>query len=300
MLIWILFGIFILILLACDLFIFQKKPHSFSFKESLLWSLFWIFLSILFGIVIYFSLGEESSLDFFTGYAIEKSLSIDNVFVFILIFRSFKTPEEYHHKTLFWGVLGAILLRGLFIILGVTLIAHFHQVFYVLGFFLIFSGIKLLFQKEKKIVSQESLWIKFLKKIIPVTSTYHDGQFFIREKNKLIATPLFLTLLAIEITDVIFALDSIPAIFSITLDPFIVFSSNIFAILGLRSLYFVLAHMINYFHYMHYGVALILTIAGLKMIASYYVTVPVVLTLGIIIFILSMSIIASLIFPKKK
>ena len=254
---WIYFTLFVLLMLALDLGVFHRKSHVVSFKESLAWTAVWIGLAMLFNAIVYFWKCPEKSIEFLTGYVIELSLSVDNLFVFILIFSYFHVPSEHQHKILFWGILGALVMRVIFIFAGVALIHKFHWIIYVFGTIIIFSGIKMLFQKDKKIEPEKNPIIRLVKRIIPVTNEYHKDNFFIRiQKGVWAATPLFIVLVFVEVTDLIFAVDSIPAILAITTDSFIVFTSNIFTILGLRSLYFLLAGMMGLFRYLHAGLSL--------------------------------------------
>lgn len=289
MTLWIFFIIFILLMLAIDLLIFHRKPHEVTFKESLIWSIIWITLAFLFNIYVYFAMGKVAALNFTTGYLIEKSLSVDNLFVFLMIFKHFKTPATSQHKVLFWGILGAIVVRALFIFLGLKAIAFFHPLIYLFGLFLIFTGIQFLIGKEKTIDLEKNWLIQIFRRWLPLTHHYDHDQFLIKKENKTFMTPLFLVLIAIETTDILFAIDSVPAILAITFDPFIVFTSNIFAILGLRSLYFLLAKSLNLFTYLHYGISIILIFAGLKMLLSDLWTINPFWSLGFIILILILS-----------
>lgn len=300
MLKWVVFNIFIALMLALDLLVFHRKAHTVTVKEASYLSVFWISLAFLFNIYIYYDRGEDAALSFLTGYLIEKSLSVDNLFVFLLIFRYFHTPKTSLHKVLFWGVLGAIIMRGIFIWLGIALISQFHWMIYVFGAFLVFTGVKLALEKDKEIHPENNPILKIFKYFFPVSDTYEEDKFFIKRKGKTLATPLFIVLLAIESSDLIFAVDSIPAILAITYDPFIVYTSNIFAIMGLRSLYFVLSHMLAAFHYLHYGLSVILVSIGAKMLIADLVKVPTLLMLSFVFFILITSVVASLLFPDKK
>lgn len=280
-------------MLALDLFVFHSKGRLVSIKEATLWSLVWIALAFLFAAYIYFSRGPSDALNFLTGYLIEKSLSIDNLFVFIIIFKYFHTPPQAMHKVLFWGILGALLMRALFIALGIALIVRFHWLVYPMGLFLIYTGIKLWKEKEKEIHLERNPILKFFYRFFPVSKEHYGDCFFVREGLRYVATPLFVTLLTIEMVDIIFAIDSIPAILAITYDPFIVYTSNIFAILGMRSLYFVLSHMMGLFHYLHYGLALILVFVGIKMVVGGMVPIPPYLSLTFIFAVLFGCIVAS-------
>ena len=296
---WVIFNAFVLLMLALDLGVFHKKLHVVSVKEALIWSGVWIFLALCFNGLIYFKFGEIKALEFFTGYVIEKALSVDNIFVFVLIFTYFQIPSIYQHKVLFWGIIGALIMRVIFIFAGVALLEKFHWTIYVFGGILIFTGIKMLLEKDKKIEPDKNPLIKFFKKIMPTTNELHGDKFFIKQNNKNYATPLFIVLIMIEITDLIFAVDSIPAILAVTQDHFIVYTSNVFAILGLRSLYFALAHIIDRFKYLAVGLAIILVFVGLKMVSIDFYKIPIHFSLLIIISILIISVLFSLIKTKK-
>lgn len=296
---WIGFNVFVIIMLSLDLGVFHRKTHQVNVKEALIWSLVWIFLAMIFNVFIYFQFGQFKALEFFTGYLIEKALSVDNIFVFVLIFSYFKTPAKYQHKVLFWGILGALIMRLIFIFAGVALLEKFHWSIYFFGAILIFTGIKMLTQKDKKIEPDKNPIIKIFKKLIPVTTELHGEKFFIKQNNKNYATPLFFVLIMVEITDLIFAVDSIPAILAVTQDHFIVYTSNVFAIMGLRSLYFALAGIIDRFKYLAVGLAIILIFVGLKMVSVDIYKIPIHYSLIIIILILISSILFSLNKTKK-
>lgn len=296
---WILFTLFIVVMLAIDLGIFNRKDHEVKVKEALVWSGVWIGLALAFNAGIYFWKGPETAIQFFTGYVIEKSLSVDNIFVFLQVFAYFSVPAIYQHKILFWGVLGAIVMRAVFIVAGVALIAKFHWIIYVFGAFLVFTGVKMVFSKNKEIHPEKNPLIRLLRRFMPITRDYEDGKFFVRKNGMLLATPLLAVLLVIETTDVIFAVDSIPAILAITTDPFIVFSSNLFAIMGLRSLFFALAGVIKRFHYIHYGLAAILAFVGVKMLVSDFYKLPSAAALAAVAAILSLSMITSVLWPRQ-
>lgn len=296
---WIGFNVFVIIMLSLDLGVFHRKTHQVNVKEALIWSLVWIFLAMVFNVFIYFQFGQFKALEFFTGYLIEKALSVDNIFVFVLIFSYFKTPAKYQHKVLFWGILGALIMRLIFIFAGVALLEKFHWSIYFFGAILIFTGIKMLTQKDKKIEPDKNPIIKIFKKLIPVTTELHGEKFFIKQNNKNYATPLFFVLIMVEITDLIFAVDSIPAILAVTQDHFIVYTSNVFAIMGLRSLYFALAGIIDRFKYLAVGLAIILIFVGLKMVSVDIYKIPIHYSLIIIILILISSILFSLNKTKK-
>jgi len=305
---WLFFNIFVLAMLALDLGVFHRKSHEVKFKEALMWSGVWISLSLIFNVVLwrYWDVlapgseysAREAGLAFLTGYLIEKALSVDNIFVFLLVFAYFHVPSKYQHKVLFWGIIGALLCRAIFIFSGIALLEKFHWMIYVFGALLIVTGIKMVTQKDKKLEPEKNPVIRGFRKIMPVTPDFVGDQFFTKIDAKTFATPLFITLLFIEMTDVIFAVDSIPAILAITKDPFIVYTSNVFAILGLRSLYFALSGIMNLFHYLHYGLAAILVFVGGKMVLTDVVgKVPIGVSLGFIAGVLAVSIIASLLFP---
>lgn len=296
---WIIFNVFVLLMLGLDLFVFHRKAHEVKVKEALWTSLFWIVLALIFNVIIYYWKGEQSAMEFLTGYLIEKSLSVDNLFVFILIFNYFGVAPKYHHKLLFWGVLGALVLRAIFILVGVALIAKFHFLIYIMGAFLVYTGIKMAFSHDAEIDPENNPLVKWAAKILPMKRTSEEGKFFVRENGKLYATPLFLVLIMIESTDVVFAVDSIPAILAISKDPFIVYTSNVFALLGLRALYFALAGIIQLFHYLHYGLSLILAFIGVKLVLSDIYHIDMKYALIAVGGILAISILASILFPKK-
>jgi len=296
-----LFNIFVVAMLVLDLGVFQRRAHEIGIKEALGWSAFWIALSLLFNIGLYFWQGKEAALLFFTGYLIEKSLSVDNLFVFLLLFMYFKVPGKYQHKVLFWGILGALVMRGALIATGVVLISKFHWILYLFGAFLVFAGIKMGVQKETAEVHPErNFAVRILRKIIPVTSEYHEGRFSVKINGRRHATLLVIVLLVVETTDLVFALDSIPAIFAITTDPFIVYTSNVFAILGLRALYFALAGMMDLFHYLKFGLSVVLTFVGAKMLLAEVFPIPIGVALGVIGVVLVLSVVASILWPKQK
>ncbi len=296
---YLLFTLFIIAMLGIDLF-WHQHAHKMSLKIALAWSGLWICLALAFNIYLYYSHGVEDALSFLTGYLIEKSLSIDNIFVFLMIFRYFHTPVSCMHKVLFWGVFGAILLRCLFIFAGIALLAFFHWVIYVFGAFLIYTGITLALEKDKEIHPENNPLLVGFRSLFPSISTYEGDRFFVVKNSKWLATPLFVVLLSIETSDLIFAVDSIPAILAITQDPFIVFTSNIFAILGLRALFFVIRPMIDLFHLLHYALAAIMIFIGLKMIFSEWIEIPTLWALGFVFVSLSLSVFLSWYFPSKK
>lgn len=300
LLLWAIFNAFIVAMLIIDLTVFHKKDHKESIKEALMWTGVWIALALVFGIGIHYFMGSQSALDYYTGYLIEKSLSIDNIFVFLLVFSYFKVPPKYQHKVLFWGIFGALVMRFLFIFIGVALLERFHWVIYIFGAFLVFTGIKLALEKDKEVHPERNPVLKLFRKIFPTAKSYHGSHFFIRKMGKLIATPLFVVLIVIETTDVLFALDSIPAILAITRDEFIVYSSNAFAILGLRALYFALAGVMRLFHFLHYGLSLILIFVGVKMLLSEFYEIPTPYALVFIAVTITVSIVASIMYPQKE
>ena len=298
--IWTAFNVLVLLMLAFDLGVFHRKDHRISVKEGLVWSIIWIIVALLFNVVIYFWQGYDKALQFFTGYLIERSLSIDNIFVFLLIFSYFRVPAKYQYKVLFWGILGALVFRGLFIAIGAILIAEFHWVIYIFGAFLVYTGIKMGLAGDTKIEPEKNPVLRFVRKFLPISPGYVNGHFFVKGKKGLLATPLFVVLIVVETTDVVFAVDSIPAIFAITLDPFIVYTSNVFAILGLRALYFAIAGLMDIFHFLKYGLSAILSFVGVKMLLSGWYKIPDLVALGIIAGLLALSIIISIMKPLPK
>lgn len=297
---WIGFNAFVLLMLALDLGVFHRKAHVVSFKESIAWTVVWVSLAMLFNLGVWHYAGSEKGIEFLTGYVIEKSLSVDNVFVFALLFSYFAVPPLYQHKVLFWGILGALIMRAIMIALGAALITKFVWIIYVFGAFLILTGIKMIVKREEQIHPENNPLVRWFKKLMPVTPDYKGDKFFVRENGIRHATPLFVVLLLVEFSDVIFAVDSIPAIFAVTKDPFIVYTSNIFAILGLRSLYFALAGVMDKFHYLKIGLGVVLTFVGVKMLLGHTEwKIDTHLSLGVIIAIISGSIVASLMWPKK-
>jgi tellurite resistance protein TerC len=301
---WIGFNLFVLCMLALDLGIFHRKAHVVSIREATIWSVVWIALALVFNLGLYLFWDQisptseytnrEASLAFLTGYLIEKSLSVDNIFVFVLIFTFFAVPAAYQHRVLFWGIIGALIMRGTLIAVGATLLKEFHWIIYIFGAFLIFTGIRMALHRTEEIHPERNPLIKLVRRIIPVTDNYEGDKFFIRRAGKLIATPLFLVLLLVESTDLVFAVDSIPAIFAVTDDPFIVYTSNVFAILGLRSLYFLLAGVVDKFYYLKLGLSVVLVFVGTKMAMVDLYKIPVGVSLGVIAGILGISVIASL------
>ena len=285
-------------MLGLDLGVFHRRAHTVKFREALAWSMVWIALAVIFAVVVFFWHGRTPALEFVTGYVIELSLSVDNLFVFLLIFRFFQVPAVHQHKVLFWGILGALIMRAVFIAAGVGLIQRFHWIVYVFGAFLVYSGIKLFFQEEAEIHPEKNPVLRLFRRFVPVTKDYEGDKFFVRRAG-LYATPLFVVLLVVETTDLLFAVDSIPAILAITRDAFIVYTSNVFAIMGLRSMYFALAGMMEMFRYLHYGLSLVLVFVGAKMLLSHYLEIPTPVALAAVAGVLAISVIASVANPKK-
>jgi tellurite resistance protein TerC len=296
---WIGFGLFVLAMLALDLGVFHRESHEVKVKESMIWSGVWITLALLFNLGLYYLRGPQPALEFLTGYLIEKSLSMDNIFVFLLIFTYFRVPLRYQHRVLFWGVLGALIMRAILIALGISLIQRFHWVIYVFGAFLILTGVKMALAKDIEIDPERNPALWLLRRFMPVTNDYRDGKFFVRHGGRRLATPLLIALLVVETTDLVFAVDSIPAILAITPDPFIIYTSNVFAILGLRALYFALAGLMKSFYYLHYGLSAILVFVGAKMLLADFYKIPIGVALGVTAGILVISAIASLAFPHR-
>src|SRR5512136_2857352 len=297
---WIGFNVFVLAMLALDLGVFHRKAHVVKFRESIAWTFVWVVLALLFNAGVWHYYGSQKALQFFTGYLIEKSLSVDNIFVFALLFSYFAVPPVYQHKVLFWGILGALVMRAIMIAAGAALIAKFTWIIYVFGAFLILTGIKMIVKREEEIHPERNPVVKWFKKLMPVTPDYRGDKFFVRENGIRMATPLFVVLLLVEMSDLIFAVDSIPAIFAVTKDPFIVYTSNVFAILGLRSLYFALAGVMDKFHYLKIGLGVVLSFVGVKMILAHTAwKIDTLVSLGVIVLILTTSVVWSLITPKK-
>jgi tellurite resistance protein TerC len=294
---WILFNVFVVAMLVLDLGVFHRRTHTVKYREALIWSAIWVAMAAIFAVVIYFWHGRTPSLEFVTGYVIELSLSVDNLFVFLLIFRYFQVPPGHQHKVLFWGILGALIMRAVFIAAGVGLIQRFHWIVYVFGAFLVYSGIKLFRQGEAEIHPEKNPVLRLFRRWVPVTKDYEGDKFFVR-RSGLFATPLLVVLVVVETTDLLFAVDSIPAILAITRDAFIVYTSNVFAILGLRSMYFALAGMMEMFRFLHYGLSVVLMFVGAKMMLSHYYEIPTVVALGAVAVILLLSVAASLLSPK--
>jgi tellurite resistance protein TerC len=306
---WVVFNAFVLLMLVLDLGVFHRKSHVVHFKEALAWTFVWVSLAGLFAVLVH-QFGHHMvphptrpnsvlALEFVTGYLIEESLSVDNLFVFLLVFRYFRVDRSHQHTVLFWGILGALVMRAAFILGGVTLINRVHWVIYLFGAFLIYTGFRLFKQQETEIHPEKNPVLKLFRRFVPISQDHEGRKFFVKRGLRWIATPLAVVLIVVETTDVMFATDSIPAILAITRDPFIVYTSNVFAILGLRSLYFALAGMMEVFHYLHYGLSVILIFIGVKMLASEYLQIPIGMALSVVGGILVISVIASLAFPRK-
>jgi len=297
---WLLFNVGVLTLLILDLFVFNKKTETVSVKSALWWSAFWVGLAIAFNIFVYYWKGPEAALEFVTGYLIEESLSVDNLFVFMILFNYFRVPAGMQRKVLFWGIMGALVLRATFIIVGVELIEKFEWTVYVLGAFLVYTGVKMAINSDSEMEPEKNPLLNFINRFIPVSKSYDQDKFFTRINGKLFATPLFVVVIIIETTDIVFAADSIPAILAVTRDPFIVYTSNVFALLGLRSLYFALAGIMQLFHYIHYGLSVILAFIGVKLLIQHWYTIDMRVALLVVAGILGLSIFFSLMFPKKE
>jgi len=295
---WVGFIAFVLAMLALDLGVFNKRPHVVHPKEAGIWTAVWVGLALVFAAGLAFFATPQVALTFLTGYLIEESLSIDNIFVIVLIFQYFAVPAQYQHRVLFWGILGALIMRGLFIGLGTALLARFEWIIYVFGALLVITGVRMALKQDEEFEGDQNPVVKLVRRIFPLTDGYRGKDFFVLENGKRYATPLMLVLVLVEATDLIFAIDSIPAIFGITRDPFIVFTSNIFAVMGLRSLFFLLAHVVLKFHLLKYGLAVILTFVGVKMIIEPWVHIPILASLAVVLGVLLLSIVASLIWPR--
>lgn len=306
---WIGFNIFVLAMLALDLGVFHRHSHAVSVKEATIWSIVWISLALLFAAGIYYFWhqlaphssynNQDATLAFLTGYLIEKSLSVDNIFVFVLIFSYFSVPAAYQHHVLFWGVLGALVMRAALIAVGATLIEEFHWIIYIFGAFLIFTGIRMARHTDEEIHPDQNPVVRLFRRLMPVSSEYHKDHFFVRQAGRLAATPLFIVLLIVESTDLVFAVDSIPAIFAVTTDPFLVYTSNVFAILGLRSLYFLLSGVMDKFYYLKLGLSAVLTFVGVKMVIVDFYKIPTLVSLGVVAGILTIAVIASLLRAQR-
>jgi tellurite resistance protein TerC len=303
---WIGFNVMVLFLLALDLGVFNRKAHAVSVKEALGWSALWVSLAIGFGLWIGQSMGRQSMLEFYAGYLVEQALSVDNLFVFILIFGYFRVPQELQHRVLFWGILGALVMRGAMIGAGAILLAQFHWIIYLFGAFLVYTGFKMAFGGGSDIEPEQNPVIRMVRRFVPLTTKFHGEQFFVQEAIepggalRRVATPLFVVLVLVETTDVVFAVDSIPAIFGVTRNPFLVYTSNVFAILGLRSLYFVLANVIGKFHLLKYGLSVVLAFVGVKMLLNDVRPIGIGVSLGVVAGVLVGSVLLSLVIPPRK
>ena len=298
---WLAFNAFVVGLLLLDLLVFNRKAHEISMREAVGWSAFWVALSLCFNVLVYRTMGSEAGMQWLTGYLVEKALSVDNLFVFLLIFNYFKVPAEYQHRILFWGVLGALILRGVFILLGGALLAKFHFLIYPLGAFLVYTGFRMgLSGNNPEIDPDNNPMVRFLSRHLPITRQMEGDKFFVHRNGVRFATPLFVVLVMVETTDVVFAADSIPAILAITRDTFVVFTSNVFALLGLRAMYFALARMMRVFHHLHYGLSLILVFIGGKILLESIFPISMPTSLGVVGSLLLLSILASVIWPKKE
>jgi tellurite resistance protein TerC len=297
MLLWGSFGTFVLTMLALDLGVFHRQARVVNVKEALRWSAIWIALALLFNLGVYLWYGTDAALAFLTGYILEESLSVDNLFVFLMILSYFSVPPAYQHKVLFWGILGALIMRGLMIAVGTVLIQMFHWLLYIFGGFLIVTGVRMVLRQHDEVHPEQNPVVRLFTRFMPVTTAYHAEKFFVQLNGRYFATPLFVVLLMIEVTDVVFALDSIPAVLAVTTDPFIVYTSNVFAILGLRSLFFALSGLMGLFHYLRYGLAVVLVFIGIKMLLSDVTHIPVHWALAVVLGVLLLSVLASLIYP---
>ncbi len=297
---WVGFIAFVLAMLALDLGVFNKTPHVVKAKEAAVWTGVWVGLALVFAAGLAWFADRQTALTFLTGYVIEESLSVDNIFVIVLIFQYFAVPAQYQHRVLFWGILGALIMRGIFIGVGAALLARFEWIIYIFGALLVITGIRMALKQDEEFDGEQNPVVKFVRRFLPVTSDYRGKHFLTMENGKRHATPLLLVLVLVEATDLIFAIDSIPAIFGITRDPFIVFTSNIFAVMGLRSLFFMLASVVTKFHLLKYGLAVILTFVGAKMLLEHWVHIPILLSLGVVMVVLAASIVASLVWPNAR
>ena len=296
---WLAFNAFVLGMLALDLGVFHRKAHEVSLREAGVWSAVWIALALAFNAGLYLWKGREPALQFLAGYLIEKSLSVDNIFVFVLVFTFFAVPAAYQHRVLFWGILGALVMRGIFIAAGAALLATFHWVIYVFGAFLVVTGIKMALVRGDQIHPDRNPLVRLTRRLLPITNGYREDRFVVREGGKWVATPLLLVLLVVESTDLVFAVDSIPAIFAVTSDTFIIYTSNVFAILGLRSLYFLLAGVVEKFYYLKLGLSVVLAFVGVKMLLTDVAKIPIALSLAVIATVIAVAIVASLLRNRR-
>lgn len=300
MLHWLVFGVFVLLIMALDLGVFNRKDKDETFRGAVIFSLFCVACALVFNAGIWFLKGSQPALEFLTGYLVEEALSIDNIFIFLVIFSYFKVPKNLQRTVLFWGILGALLMRALFIMTGISLLSHFHWIMYIFGGILVFTGIKMAFQGDEEINPEHNPVLRLMRKIVPISKNYAGRKFMVRQAGVLMATPLLMVLVVVETTDLIFAVDSIPAVLAITRDPFIVFTSNVFAIMGLRAMYFALAGAMDKFHLLNYGLAVILCFVGAKMLLEPWLSIPILWTLGVIATALLLAGLASLSFPLKE
>jgi tellurite resistance protein TerC len=296
---WILFNLFVVAMLVLDLGVLNRVPHALKVREAVRWTCVWVGLAACFAILLYFWQGRTTTLEFTTGYLLELSLSVDNLFVFLLVFRYFKVPPEYQHKVLFWGIIGALVMRGIFILVGIGLMRRFAWMSYVFGVLIVYSAIRILKQGSESVDPGKNPVLRLLRRALPVTESFEEDRFFVR-RDGLYATPLLVVLVFVEITDLLFATDSIPAVMAITLNAFVVFTSNVFAVLGLRSMFFALAGTMELFHYLDYGLAVVLMFIGAKMLLAHYYTIPTLVALAVIGVVLTTAVVASLLFPAKK
>lgn len=296
---WVVFGTVIGVMFILDLFVFNRKSHEIKFREALTWTLVWVSLAFAFNLGVWYFMGPAKALEFLTGYIIEESLSVDNLFVFIMIFSYFQVPRAHQPRVLKWGIMGALVMRAIFIVLGIELIERFHWMVYIFGAILIYTGYKMAFGGDDKIEPEKNPLVRLVRRFIPITKRMVGDRFFIKRRGILAATPLFLTLIVVESSDLIFAVDSIPAVLAVTRDPFIVYSSNVFAIMGLRSLYYLLAHVMEMFAYLKLGVSFILAFVGAKMLLAGVIEIPLIFSLGMIIGTLTISILVSVLLAKK-
>jgi TerC family integral membrane protein len=295
---WVGFTVFVLAMLALDLGVFHRKAHEVRFKEALAWSAVWVSLALAFNLLIYRWFGAQRGLEFLTGYLIEKALSVDNIFVFLVIFSFFAVPAAYQHRVLFWGILGALVMRAVFIVAGAALLQRFHWIVYAFGGFLVITGVKLVLHRDVEVHPERNPLYRLFRRVVPAVTEYRGSRFSVVENGKRYATPMLAVLVVVEATDVVFAVDSIPAIFAVTRDPFIVYTSNIFAILGLRALYFLLANVMDRFHYLRVGLALVLCFIGVKMLIVDVYEIPIAVSLVVVASLLAGSIVASLFWPR--
>jgi tellurite resistance protein TerC len=298
-LLWVIFGVVVILMLALDLGVFHRKAHVIRLREAIVWSAVWIGMALIFNVGVYLYLGPEAGLNFLTAYVIEKSLSVDNIFVFLLIFSYFSVPAVYHHRVLYWGIIAALVMRAVFIAAGLTLIQKFEWIVYVFGAFLVYTGVRMALRKDEEIHPERNPVLKLFRRFMAVTPQYEGSHFLVKKEGRYMATPLAVVLLVVETSDVIFAVDSIPAVLAITYDPFIVYTSNVFAILGLRALYFAVAGIVELFHYLRYGLSFILAFVGVKMLISKVYHVPTKVALAVIAATVTICVVASMIHPHQ-